>query len=176
MNFMELFQKAISDELTAVAAYNKMAQSLYIGLDEQRVADHLIEHADEEHGHWKELQDFAQRHGFQKELNFSLIHKEIFDNAPTNGNITEALMYHQELETGAITDYQALALFGEENNSPEVYEFFNELMHDEMKHFDDFADWTGQSRSCGVPHDVEVSMNPNEEDDDDDDKKESKKD
>ena len=164
MNFMELYQKAISDEITAVAAYHKMAQSLFVGLDEQRVAEHLIEHADEEYGHWKELQDFAQRHGFQKLLDFSAITQEIFDNAPT-GSMRDALMYHQELETGAIADYQALALFGEENDSPEVYEFFNELMHDEMKHFDDFADWTGQSRSCGVPHDVEVSMNPEEDDD-----------
>ena len=155
MNFIEMFQKAITDELTAVAAYNKMAQSLFIGLDEQRVAEHLIEHADEEHGHWKELQDFAQRHGFQKKLNFSIINKQIFDNAP-EGAIKDALMYHQELEATAIDDYKSLALYGEENDSPEVYEFFNELMHDEMKHFDDFADWTGQSRSCGVPHDQEI--------------------
>lgn len=163
MNFMELFQKAITDELTAVATYHKMAQSLFVGLDEQRVAEHLIEHADEEYGHYKELQDFAQRHGFNKKLDFSAINQEVFNNAPM-GNMREAMMYHQELETGAIDDYRAMALFGEEHDSPEVHFFFQELMADEMKHFDDIADWTGQSRSCGVPHDIEVSMNPEDED------------
>jgi len=134
-----------------------MAQSLFIGLDDERVAAHFIEHADEEYEHHKELQDFAQRHGFQKKLNFSKINQQVFDNAP-EGTMKDALMYHQELEAGAIDDYKALALYGEENDSPEVYEFFNELMHDEMKHFDDIADWTGQSRSCGVPMDQEIEI------------------
>lgn len=164
MNFIELYQKTLTDELTAVLAYHKMAQSLFIGLDEQRVAEHLIEHADEEYQHHKELQDFAQRHGFQKKLDFSKINQEIFNNAPT-GNAMQAMMYHQELETGAIADYQALALYGEENNSPEVYEFFRELMMDEMTHFDDIADWTGQSRECGIPMNSDIPMNPESDDD-----------
>lgn len=164
MNFIEMFQKALSDELTAVLTYNKMAQSLFIGLDEQRVAEHLIEHADEEYAHHKELQDYAQRHGFQSKLDFSKINQDIFNNAPL-GNMKEAMLYHQELETGAIADYKALSLFGEEHDNPEVYEFFRELMNDEMVHFDDIADWTGQSRPCDVPCDIDVPMNPSEDND-----------
>jgi len=156
MNFLELYQKSITDELTAALVYIKMAESLN-GFDGSKVAEHLKEHADQEYDHYKMLISGASKHGILKNFDISKVDQEVFDKAPL-GDIMRIIMYTQNLESGAIMQYSALADFADEYDAKDTKDMFNTLRKAEEEHFDDFAEWTGQTRPCMIDHSIEVPM------------------
>ena len=110
MTFIELFQKAVQDELTASIVYIKMAKSLK-GFDGTVVAEHLVEHADEEYEHYKKLIDFAEKHGYIDQIDFTKIDKDVINNAPL-GDEMKAILY-TGLKQREVTVYKPDAVFND---------------------------------------------------------------
>ena len=144
--FMKRFQKAMRDEISASIVYIKMAQSLS-GFQGSKVADELLEHSKEEFEHYNELIDFATKHGFVDQLDYTIIDMDVIKNAPMK-DINAIMLYTQELEQTAISDYNELGKMAEEAESEEARKLFFEIMGDEQEHFDDLAVWLDQTRPC----------------------------
>jgi len=144
--FMTKFQKAMRDEISAAIVYIKMANSLK-GFQGSKIAEELLEHSAEEFEHYNELVSFAAKHGLTTMLDFNDIDMDVIKNAPLNDD-TAVLTYTQELEATAISDYKKLVELATEEKSEEAKKFFSEIMSDEINHFDELAEWTGQTRPC----------------------------
>lgn len=139
----DLISKNIKDELTAVLIYVKMANS-FAGTNAQSdVSGHLLEHADDEYGHFKSLVEYAYNHSVGDDVVID-IDLEAVKSAPTD--MAGAIAKAQELETGAIASYKAMAKLAFENEDYETHEFAVDIMNDEMGHFDDFALYDGNTR------------------------------
>lgn len=138
---VEIFQKAIRDELTASAVYQK-ASAMLSGPGSDEIKEHLQEHAKEEYQHYSEFIDYASRHNFLNDLNI------ILDQNSLNpkGNDYEIVKFTQDLEMIAAQDYKNAADFCFKHNDTETYEFFKEKLADEIRHFDEDAYYLNQKR------------------------------
>lgn len=134
----QIFNKAIVDELSAASVYHAMAANI----TDAKLAEELHAHGDEEFKHYKQLLEFALNHGL---ILCYGIDSKVINNVPKS---KEAILkVVQSLETNAIKDYKESALIAREEKDLETEEFFMDLMKEEMRHFDDLAQYTGVNRS-----------------------------
>ena len=134
----KIFNKVIIDELSAASVYHAMAANS----KDAKLAGELSTHGDEEFEHYKQLIEFATNHNI---ILCYGIDSKVINNIPKEKD--EILKVVQSLETIAIKDYRRAALLAREEKDLETEGFFTELMKDEMKHFDDLAQYTGINRS-----------------------------
>jgi len=141
----KVFNKFIRDELSAASVYIKLSELVTT----PKLAEELKEHAKEEFEHFQELMHFASAHGFIHTLNISLDSEAVCpfpgDDIRDISDLS-VIRFVQDLETTAINDYKRMATLAMDHRCIEVYEFFSELMKDEMEHFDDLAALIGQTR------------------------------
>ena len=146
MEYKELLiaflNESLKDEISAVVSYNKLS-NFAKGETSTQLRGELVEHADEEYGHFKEILAFAGNHGLENSLVFSFDMKVIEVTYESNSDIA---LFNQKLEKEAYTKYKRMSEIARQNNDMETMEFFRELMVDEMGHFDDMAVLTGASR------------------------------
>ena len=136
-------QKFLMDELSASVYYTKAANEM-VGLGASEVSEELQKHADEEYEHFKELMEFASKHGMLKDMPVSLDCSVV--DYPELSNPITVMKRVQELEQAAIADYSEMAKCAMQHGDIETAKFFKELMGDEIKHFDDLAYVNGDKR------------------------------
>lgn len=136
----EKIGKLMTDEISAATMYTEAAQ--YI--TDVSLADEIRTHAQEEFNHFKKLLEFATDHSLKTNYDFD---RTVIKNIPRD---TKSLIkIIQTLEKKAIANYREIALLARENNDLEGEALFLELMREEMKHFDDIAQVTGETRKLG---------------------------
>ena len=136
---IQIFNKALKDELSASIAYKTMAEAC----TDQPLTEELAAHGTEEYEHFNSLIAYAHNHTINTSLTFGL------DEAVVKGTPIErqaVLEFTQNLEKIAISDYKEAALLARKNDDLELEEFFIGLMKSEQSHFDDLAVWTGKNR------------------------------
>lgn len=141
-SIIELFNKVLTDEVSASIAYSKMSELS----TSPKLSEELASHADDEYRHMKDLLKFAYAHGFGSEVDVSI------DKAITmNVSAESALIIEvtQELERIAIEDYTRGVLLARENNDIEMEEFLKALLKEEQGHFDEIAKLYGGTRPIG---------------------------
>lgn len=136
---ISLFNKLVTDEISAAIAYQRMANTS----SSPKISEEIAKHADEEFGHFKKLIDYAYAHGFGSEITIATT-PDVTENIPSDPS--EILRIVQELETIAIEDYRQGALQAREAGDIETEEFLSDIMEDEQSHFDDLAKLYGGSR------------------------------
>ena len=142
---IEIFNKAIRDELSASISYKAMAEKIY-GAGNSKLKEELIQHGNEEHEHFNELITYAASHGILKDLVIS-IDEKVISNAPSN--VKGIINFSQNLELEAIKDYRNASKLAFENGDMETHGFFAELAGDEEGHYDDVSVYTGKTREFG---------------------------
>ena len=142
---VEIFNKAIRDELGASISYKAMAEKVY-GAGNNKLREELIQHGKEEFEHFNELVSYAATHGILSDLILE-VDEEVIVNAPSD--VKGIIKFSQDLEMEAIKDYRNAAKLAFENKDMETHEFFSELASDEETHYDDVAVYTGKTRSFG---------------------------
>jgi len=142
--YIGMIEKSIKDELSAVISYVIMANVLEGTDAEGDVSAHLLEHADDEYVHFKELIAYANNHGVLDKIKIE-IDSELVNNLPSE--LEDVVELTQELETGAIELYNEMANVALDARDFETYDFAKDAMTDEMGHFDDFSIWSGDVRS-----------------------------
>jgi len=136
---IQIFNKALKDELSASIAYKTMAEAV----TDQPLSEELAAHGTEEYEHFNSLIAYAHNHSVETSLIFGL------DESVVKGTPVErqqVIEFTQNLEKIAIADYKAGALLARKNDDIELEEFFIDLMKSEQSHFDDLAIWTGKNR------------------------------
>lgn len=137
-----IFNKSIKDELSSAIQYTIQSTKLK-GSIESETADELLAHGKEEFDHFTQLVDYATKHGFDNglvvELDFNVI-KNISTDLKT------IQQFNMKLEKGASSDYKSAAILARDNGDLETEAFFIELMNDELKHYDDIAELSGDIR------------------------------
>ena len=136
----KLFEKALCGEYTSILVYVKMAAEIS-GFNASLVAKELNEHAEKELEHARELNEYANNHGFQIDAcaDLGTVNQDYSD-------LDKTVSKTQELEQDAIDDYHNIFLLAQEHNDPETMQFAKHIMEEEMEHFDDLAKFTGQAR------------------------------
>lgn len=137
-----IFNKAIKDELSSAIQYTIQAAKLK-GSIESETADELLEHGKEEFSHFTELVDYATKHNFDGKLVIELDF-DVIKNISTD--LKEIQNFNMKLEKTAADDYKKAAILARENGDLETEAFFIELMQDELSHFDDIAELSGDTR------------------------------
>jgi len=135
-----LLNKALIDELTAAVVYRMLAEKV---IDAPTLACELRSHADEEMAHFNDLIAFANNRGMDESLNIVLDDSVLADIPSGKFAVIKKV---QELETIAIQDYRNIALKARSTNDLEVENIFMELMMNEIEHFDELAQYTGEHR------------------------------
>jgi len=142
---IEIFKKAIKDELSASISYKAMAEKV-IGAGNSKFKEELLDHGKEEFEHFQELIEYAATHGILSELPL-VLDEEVIKNAPSE---TQAIItFTQNLEKEAIFDYTKASKLARDNDDIETFSFFKELTKDEQSHFDDIVIYTGETRQFG---------------------------
>jgi len=131
---VEKFNKFIRDEISAAAGYIVIAQKLK-GKDVANVVKELMEHASEEFTHYKELITYAGNHGFLDKLKLVDFDTTVTQYEPKD--LIECVKFIQSLEEQARNDYKEMVLLARENDAVELEEFFEDIMGDEIGHFND---------------------------------------
>jgi len=132
--------KRLTDEISAAAMYLHAAG--YI--KDIEIAEEIRKHAEEEFTHFSELMSFANSHDIFVVYEFD---KEVTKNVPRETNKIISLI--QKLEKKAIADYKSMVILARENYDLEAEKLFKHLMEEEIKHFDDIAQVTGETRKLG---------------------------
>ena len=130
---IDIFNKAIKDELHAAGLYQLIAGKIQ---DSFKARDEIQQHGIEEYEHFTQLVKYATNHGIIESLNLTLS----LDTENMPSSVSDIIAYTQELETQAFTDYKNAAQLADEVGDSETRMFFEELMKDELRHFDDLGD------------------------------------
>jgi len=131
---IEKFNKFIRDEISAAAGYVVIANKLK-GKDVANVVKELLEHSSEEYKHFTELVAYAGNHGFLNDL--ELVDFDTGVTKYTPKDLVECVKFIQGLEEQARKDYKEMVLLAKENKAVELEEFFEDMMGDEVEHFND---------------------------------------
>lgn len=132
-----LFNKFIRDELEASINYKIMSESV-TGAGVNIIKKELAEHAMDEYNHFNALVEYASNHGIMQYLEFEVRKGLIVPgNLPTE--IDGIVQFVQTLETDAAKDYKEAAEIADDEGDTETRLFFEGLMSDELKHYDDIA-------------------------------------
>jgi len=135
-----LLKRRMIDEISAASFYLEAATLIR----DLELAEEIKKHASEEFNHFSRLIEFARNHGLEVRYDFD---RNVIKNVPAN---TKALIsIIQGLERKAISDYREMSIICKNNEDIEGEKFFKEIMLEEMNHFDDVAQKTGQSRKLG---------------------------
>jgi len=126
---IQIFNKAIQDEIQAAVSYKILAENI----DNFHIKKEIQEHADEEYKHYSELIEYAANHNILNKLTYT----PRVESLPTDE--AQIIDYIQELETEAYKLYKESADIANQEGDTETRLFFEELMRDEMKHFDDLS-------------------------------------
>lgn len=135
--------KALNDEMTSSISYLKMANELQ-GINMKAVSTILLEHADEEYSHYKEILEYAVNHNIKPIFDIDLIK---INSTPTD--LMKVISFTQTLEKEAIADYLEISKVALENSDIETQEFFEDILEDEHHHFDELAPFISQKRELG---------------------------
>lgn len=138
--YTKKFYKFLRDEISASIAYIRLSNIT----EKYHVANELKEHADKEYEHFTQLMKFAYAHGFGDDL-IVVLDEPVVNFIPADLN--DLLKFVQHLEQTAIDDYKEMIKISKEAGSIEGCDFFRELLHDEMEHFDDLAIYLKQTRN-----------------------------
>lgn len=139
---VEIFNKAIRDELAAAISYQAMAEKI-VGTGNSKLKEELAEHGTDEYNHFNKFLAYAAKHGFLERLTIDIDHNVIV-NAPSE--VKSIIAFSQDLEVKAYEDYRTAAKFAFDNNDFETQKFLEEIAAEEEEHFDDVAIYTGQVR------------------------------
>lgn len=135
--------KVLNDELTAAVLYFKMANELQ-GISSGTVSKILKEHGDEEFGHFKNILEFAINHNIVPILGVDTV---AINKNPTD--LIEVIMLTQNLEKTAMSDYKEIVTNAIAQGDVETQEFFEDILEDEIHHFDELAPLVSQKRELG---------------------------
>ena len=130
----------MTDEISASAMY--VEASGY--MTNIPLAKEILEHAQEEYGHFHKLMNFCINHNLKTNYDFD---RTVIKKVPKNKK--QILKLIQELEQKAIISYKSASLLARANDDLEAEAMFIEIMNDEIKHFDDLAQETGETRRLG---------------------------
>jgi len=142
---IDLFNKAVKDELTASISYKSMSEKLF-GTGNNKLREELAQHGTEEFVHFNSLLEYASTHGILNLLTLD-IDKTVISNAPSDEK--GIIKFSQKLQAESIEDYRNASAFSLGKGDLETYEFFAGLASDEERHYDDFAVYTGETREFG---------------------------
>ena len=146
---VQIFNKAVRDELEASISYKIMAEQIQ-GPGINEIREELEEHAKEEFQHFQEFIAFAASHSMLNQIKFE-IRTDYVNPSTLPTDVSGIVQFTQDLETEAYNDYKRAAMLAKENLDPETKMFFIEKMKDEMRHFDDISalDKTKRTRKIG---------------------------
>lgn len=134
--------KVLMDEISASILYKRVAESL-VGSGHDAMKEEFEEHSEEEFQHFNEIISFASSRGIMNEiyvtLDDSIVQYSITD-------IQQTVLFTQTLELQAMEDYKYIMDVSHDNGDIDTCEFFKEIRNDEVSHFDDIAQFTGQVR------------------------------
>ena len=135
---VQVFNKAIKDELQASTWYKILSERA----QQPALVQYLNDHSQEEHDHFKQLITYASNHAILEylELDFTLSMPEVRD-------ITA---FTQGLEIQAAEDYKKIASQAKAVGDTETKLFFEEMMKDELRHYDEIAVLTSTKRDFNV--------------------------
>ena len=140
-SMIQIFQKAINDELSASSVYFLVGSKLS-GFEGAEIQEKFIEHAREEYEHFTELVKYAADHGIINNLEIGLM--DYTQNYPDISNLQDIIQWKQDLETEARDDYLNAAKLAEKEGDTLTVEFFKELATDENRHLTDLFKYTGE--------------------------------
>jgi len=136
----EMLGKLLTNEISASSMY--VEASGYI--TDITLSKEILTHAEEEFGHFQKLMKFCINHGLKTNYDFD---RTVIKKVPKNKK--QIIKLIQNLEQQAIQDYKEATIFARQNNDIEAEALFTEIMNDEIEHFDDLAQETGQTRRLG---------------------------
>ena len=142
---VQIFNKAIRDELEAAINYKIMAEQIF-GSDVSLIKKDLEEHGKEEFSHFNEFIAYAADHSILNKLKFE-IRTALVNPQELPKDVQGIIQFSQDLETNAMNDYKAAAELACSVKDRETRMFFEELMKDEQKHFDSISDLDGSNRA-----------------------------
>lgn len=146
---VQIFNKAVRDELEASISYKIMAEQIQ-GAGINEIKEALEEHSKEEFTHFNEFIAYASSHSMLNSIQFEIRTPLVnADSLPTT--VEGIVQFTQDLETEAYNDYKNAAQVAAQNKDIETKMFFVEKMQDEMKHFDAVSnlDKTKRTRRIG---------------------------
>jgi len=136
----ELIKRRMIDEISAATFYLEAATIIR----DLELSEEIKKHASEEFDHFSRLISFARNHKLDIKYDFD---RSVIKNVPAKDKALISII--QGLERKAISDYRELSILCRDNNDLEGEKFFKEIMLEEMQHFDDVAQKTGESRKLG---------------------------
>jgi rubrerythrin len=136
---IQIFNKAIKDELEAMLFYRFMSEKFY----ENEIDEKLKDISNEEHQHFTEIVAYASNHGILKDIDFSVNILHNFNNVNTLKELLDIVLL---LEQQAFSDYKKASEIAEAQGDIESKIFFEELMKDEMHHYDALSKYSGITR------------------------------
>ena len=136
----EILGQLMTDEISASTMY--IEASGY--MTNIPLAKEILAHGAEEYGHFQKLMAFCISHGLKTNYDFD---RTVIKKVPKNKK--QILKLIQELEQKAIKDYKEASLLARANDDIEAMTLFTEIMNDEIGHFDDLAQETGEVRRLG---------------------------
>ena len=139
-----IFNKALRDELEASINYKIMAEQI-VGPGINAIKQELLDHSKEEFEHFNQFVSYASDHDFLERVEFS-IRTEMVNPKDLPTNVDGIVEFTQNLEMDAYNDYKNAAVIAEEEGDMETRMFFEELMKDEMGHYDDVSNLSPNSK------------------------------
>lgn len=136
----ELIKRRMIDEISAATFYLDAATLIR----DMELAEEIRDHAKDEFDHFSRLVKFARGHGLEVRYDFD---RSVIKNVPAKTKALTSII--QGLERKAISDYREMAILCKDNMDLEGEKFFKTIMLEEMEHFDNVAQKTGETRKLG---------------------------
>lgn len=133
----DILNQLMTDEISASTMY--IEASGY--MTDITLSKEILEHGKDEFEHFQKLMNFCINHNLKTNYDFD---RTVIKKVPKNKK--QILKLIQELEQKAIEDYREASLLARANDDIEAEELFIEIMKEEMEHFDDLAQETGETR------------------------------
>ncbi|MCD6435238.1 MAG: ferritin-like domain-containing protein [Clostridiales bacterium] len=134
---INLFNKFTRDELETSINYKIMSESI-VGEGANAIKKELQEHAYDEYQHFNKLIEYASNHGILQHLEFE-VRKTFTTPEALPTDVKGIVEFTQSLEKEAAKDYKEAAELADEEGDTETKLFFEELMKEELKHYDDIS-------------------------------------
>lgn len=134
---IEIFNIAIRDEIESSIMYKIMAEQL-VGPGVNSIKKELEEHSKDEFEHFNKLITYASNHGLLNKLKYEI--RQEFVNSESLPTTKDAIVqFTQDLERDAAKLYKNSAERADDEGDTETRIFFEELMKEELGHFDDIS-------------------------------------
>lgn len=130
---IEIFNKSIQDEIYSALVYSIFAEKI-IGSGANYIKKELQEHSTDEFNHYNKLIKYAGSHGLINKIQFTV---PVISDLPEYKD--EIVQYVQDLEIKAARDYKEYSKIADKEGDTETRMFFETLMQEELKHYDDIA-------------------------------------